>query len=170
MKTKDSTLEEFFRSKIVPLDVLQLRLDQEKKSGKSIATLNGSFDLLHAGHLYILFEASQTADILVVALNTDDSIKRYKSPKRPIVPLQYRMKMIASLAFVDYVTFFDEDDPRKLLEQIKPNVHVNGAEYGSHCIEAETVKNIQARLHLVPKIEGLSTSQLIQTIQNICAS
>jgi bifunctional ADP-heptose synthase (sugar kinase/adenylyltransferase) len=80
------------------------------------------------------------------------------------------MQLVSSLSFVDYVTSFEEVDPRQLIEAIRPHVHVNGAEYGTHCIEAETVSNIHAKLHLVPKIEGLSTSQLIQTIKNVCAS
>ena len=80
------------------------------------------------------------------------------------------MQMVASLLFVDYVTFFEEDDPRKVIEELRPDVHVNGAEYGPHCIEAETVQKVHARLHLVPKIEGLSTTQLLHTIQTVCAS
>lgn len=170
MDVQEQSLEHFFKSRIHALDDLKPLLKKERALGKTVATLNGSFDLLHAGHLYILFEASKTADILVVALNSDSSIKRYKSPKRPIVPLSSRMQMVASLCFVDYVTFFEEDDPRKLIEELRPDIHVNGAEYGPDCIEAETVRKVHARLHLVPKIEGLSTSQLLKTIQDVCVS
>lgn len=166
---KEETIEDFFQSKIYDQQTLKGLIEKEKASQKTIATLNGSFDLLHAGHLFILFEASKTADLLVVALNSDSSIQRYKSPKRPIVPLTYRMQMIAALSFVDYVTFFEEDDPRALIQLLRPHVHVNGQEYGIDCIEAETVKQVGAHLHLVPKKDGLSTSTLIQKICSVCA-
>ena len=131
----------------------------------TIATLNGSFDLLHAGHLYIIYQALLQADRLILALNTDRSIQQYKSQSRPIVPLQYRLEMIAALEFVDFVTWFDETDPRDVLQKIKPDVHVNGVEYGENCIEAEVVKTLNARLHLVDRIPTLSTSSLIEKIK-----
>ena len=90
-----------------------------KSAGKSISTLNGSFDLLHAGHLEMIYQASLQADVLIVALNTDRSIQEYKSPLRPIIPLEYRAQMMAALSMVDYVTWFDETDPRKLLKKIQ---------------------------------------------------
>jgi len=132
--------------------------------GKTVVTLNGSFDLMHAGHLYIIYEAKKQGDILIVGLNTDSSIQRYKSPDRPIVPLKYRLELMSALEFVDYVTWFDETDPRELLQIIRPQVHVNGAEYGQNCIEADTVKAIGARLHLVDRIPGLATSDIIKKI------
>jgi D-glycero-beta-D-manno-heptose 1-phosphate adenylyltransferase len=131
----------------------------------TIATLNGSFDLLHAGHLYIIYQASLQADRLILALNSDSSIQKYKNANRPIVPLQYRLEMIAAIEFVDYVTWFDETDPRALLEKIKPDVHVNGKEYGEECIEAQVVKACGARLHLVDRIPTLATSSLIEKIR-----
>ena len=131
----------------------------------TIATLNGSFDLLHAGHLYIIYQASLQADRLILAINTDRSIQEYKNPQRPIIPLQYRLEMVAALEFVDYVTWFDETDPRLILQKIKPDVHVNGAEYGECCIEAEVVKTLGARLHLVDRIPSLATSSLIEKIK-----
>ncbi len=141
-----------------------------RTEGKTIATLNGSFDLMHAGHLQILLEGAEVADILIVCLNTDASIRRYKSPDRPIIPLKYRVQMIAALSCVDYVTWFDEDDPRVLLSKIRPDVHVNGAEYGDHCIEAETVRRGGGRLHLVNRVPGLSTSEIIEKVGMLCAS
>src|SRR3989344_5504890 len=127
---------------------------------KTIATLNGSFDLLHAGHLFIIHEASKQADVLIVALNSDSSIQKYKGEKRPIIGLQDRLEMMAAIQFVDYVTYFDEVDPRELLKKIKPDVHVNGAEYGANCIEAEILKSLGAKLHLCPRMDGLATSAI----------
>lgn len=122
---------------------------------------------MHAGHLEIIYQASLVADILIVALNSDSSIKKYKSPNRPIIPLEERLKMMAALQFVDYVTWFDETDPIALLEKIKPDVHVNGAEYGAKCIEADTVKKHGGRVEIVQLVPGLSTSEIIK---KICAS
>ena len=120
---------------------------------------------MHAGHLWILYEASKQADLLLVALNSDASIRQYKSPTRPIVPLSYRLEMMAAIEFVHSVTWFEETDPRALIEKIKPDVHVNGAEYGAQCIEADTVRQCGARLHLVGRIPGLATSTLVEKIK-----
>jgi cytidyltransferase-related domain len=135
----NSLLESLGRKWIVP-DLLLQKVEQIRSEGLSIATLNGSFDLLHAGHLEIIYQASLQADVLIVGLNTDASIQAYKNPLRPIVPLEYRKQMMAALEYVDYVTWFSETDPREMLKKIKPDVHVNGAEYGENCIEAEVVK------------------------------
>ncbi|MCL4552236.1 MAG: adenylyltransferase/cytidyltransferase family protein [Candidatus Marsarchaeota archaeon] len=164
MRLKDTSWQSFANTKIIEAHLLTQRLQPLRANGTTVATLNGSFDLLHAGHLYILYEASQVADLLVVALNTDASVKRYKSPRRPIIPLRERMEMVAALSFVDFVTWFDEDDPRALLRILTPDVHVNGVEYGKECIEAQTVKEVGGRLHLVDRIPGLATSQVIKTI------
>jgi rfaE bifunctional protein nucleotidyltransferase chain/domain len=132
---------------------------------KTIATLNGSFDLLHAGHLYIIHQASLQADCLLVALNSDRSIQQYKSPTRPIITLMDRLSMMAALEFVSYVTWFEETDPRNVLSKIKPDVHVNGVEYGANCIEADTVREHGGKLHLVERIPGLATSAVIEKIR-----
>lgn len=136
-----------------------------RAKGLTLATLNGSFDLLHAGHLYMIHQASLQADRLIVALNSDRSIQQYKSPQRPIIPLFERLDLIAALEFVDYVTWFEETDPRALLARIAPDVHVNGIEYGEQCIEAEVVKAKGGRIHLVDRIPMLSTSGLIEKVK-----
>ncbi len=151
--------------KIIQPHELESKIATLRAEGKTIATLNGSFDLLHAGHLEILTEGSKQADIFIVALNSDASIKGYKGPDRPIIPLLFRMQLMSALECVDYVTWFDEADPRNLLSQIKPDVHVNGSEYGENCIEAEVVKNNGGKIHIVPLVPGLSTSALIQKIK-----
>lgn len=166
--SRAKTLEAYYQEKLIPPEMLEARCAEIRKSGKTIATLNGSFDLLHAGHLEILYQASLQADCLIVALNSDASIKKYKSPTRPIISLEYRLKLIAGLGFVTYVTWFEETDPRDLLEKIKPHVHVNGAEYGQNCIEAETVKKHGGRLHIVDLVPGLSTSTILKKIESTC--
>lgn len=154
-----------YQTKVILPSSLAQVCEEIRQAGKKIVTLNGSFDLMHAGHLQIIFEASQLGDTLIVALNTDESIKQYKGPKRPIVPLQYRLQLMAALEFVDYVTWFDETDPCLLLSQIRPHIHVNGSEYGENCIEAETVKAYGGKIHLVARIPGLATSDLIEKIK-----
>lgn len=153
--------------KLLKPEEIERHVQKLRKEGKTIATLNGSFDLLHAGHLFIVHEASKQADFLILALNSDASIKRYKGEKRPIVPLSFRLEFVAALEFVHFVTWFEEDDPRALLEKIRPNVHVNGVEYGPNCIEAEVVMKHGGKMHLVERIPTLSTSHLITRIQSL---
>ncbi len=152
--------------KYISPETLKKKLLQLRQEGKTIATLNGSFDLLHAGHLKVIHEASKQADILLMALNSDSSIQKYKSPFRPIVPLENRLEMVAALQFVDYVTYFNETEPITFLELVKPDVHVNGAEYGDECIEARVVKKYGGRIHIVQLVPGLSTSNLIKKIKS----
>ncbi|MGL4540098.1 MAG: adenylyltransferase/cytidyltransferase family protein [Candidatus Rhabdochlamydia sp.] len=166
--TSDSSFEMSVCKKILDPKSLPETIRRLRKEKKTIATLNGSFDLLHAGHLEIIFQASLQADILIVALNTDPSIKQYKDVKRPIIPLKQRMLLVAGLEMVDYVTCFEEIDPRQLLLKIQPDVHVNGSEYGQNCIEKETVLMQKGRIHIVEKIPGLSTSHIINKIKKIC--
>ena len=154
----------WLKRKLVDPKQLESKMGEIRHQKKTLATLNGSFDLLHAGHLYIIHQASLQADKLLVALNSDRSIQQYKSKNRPIIALRDRLEMIAALEFVDYVTWFEEMDPRILLSRVRPDVHVNGAEYGEQCIEAETVRALGARLHLVPRIAGLATSQVIEKV------
>ncbi|OJU82605.1 MAG: hypothetical protein BGO10_08700 [Chlamydia sp. 32-24] len=156
-----------YQAKLVKPEQLSEKVEEIKQSGKTIATLNGSFDLMHAGHLHIIYEASKTADVLMVALNSDRSIQQYKSHSRPIIPLEYRLQMMAALEFVSYVTWFDETNPIELLEIIRPNVHVNGSEYGNNCIESEVVKKHGGKLYIVEKIDGLSTSKVLQKIHHL---
>lgn len=146
---------------------LKERVEALKRQNKRIVTLNGSFDLMHAGHLYIIYEAKKQGDVLIVALNSDASIQQYKSPDRPIIPLKYRLELMSALEFVDYVTWFDETDPREILSIIRPHVHVNGVEYGENCIEAQTVKSHGGKVHLVDRIPGLSTSDILAKIQSL---
>lgn len=155
----------WLQKKLVEPEQLETKVAELRARDLTLATLNGSFDLMHAGHLFIIHEASKQADRLIVALNSDSSIQKYKSADRPIIPLAYRLEMMAALEFVDYVTWFDETDPCALLAKIKPDVHVNGSEYGTECIEAETVKTHGGKLHLVDRIPSLATSAIIEKIK-----
>jgi D-beta-D-heptose 7-phosphate kinase/D-beta-D-heptose 1-phosphate adenosyltransferase len=138
--------------------------------GKRVVTINGSFDVLHAGHLHILNEARKQGDVLVVGLNSDASVKSYKGPGRPIVPERRRAEMLLALRMVDYVHIFDEADPIPFLTEIKPDVHVNGSEYGHDCIEAETVRAGGGQVFIVERIPDLSTSGLLSGLQTSALS
>jgi len=155
-----------FQDKILSREKLKSVCEEIRAAGKTIVTCNGSFDLFHYGHLVFLNYAKQQADILVVGLNSDKSIKQYKSADRPIVPEEHRSQILAALEIVDYVNIFDETVPMPFIESVKPDVHANGAEYGEDCIEAETVKKYGGKIYLVPRVAGLSTTELIQKIKN----
>ncbi len=153
--------------KLIEPQHLKTKVAELKRADLTIATVNGSFDLLHAGHLALLQEASEQADRLIVALNSDASIKQYKSPKRPIIELKYRLQMMSALAMVDYVTWFEELDPREMLREVQPHVHVNGADWGAECIEKGVVEAGGGRVHIAHFVEGLSTSSILKKIQDL---
>jgi rfaE bifunctional protein nucleotidyltransferase chain/domain len=155
-----STLE-----KIVDRETLGAACEKLRAQGRTIVTCNGSFDLFHYGHLCFLEEAKKQADVLIVGLNSDSSIKQYKSPLRPVICQEQRAALLSALSIVSYVHIFDETVPMPFLEVVKPNVHVNGSEYGEDCIEAPTVKKYGGRIHLMPKVAGLSTTGLIAKIK-----
>jgi D-beta-D-heptose 7-phosphate kinase/D-beta-D-heptose 1-phosphate adenosyltransferase len=150
--------------RIVGRDELAALSASLKAGGKRIVTINGAFDLLHAGHLKILQEARTQGDALIVGLNSDTSVRGHKGPTRPIVGEADRAALLLALRSVDYVHIFDEPIPNAFLEAIRPDVHVNGAEYGEHCVEADTVRRGGGRLHLVERTDGVATSALIERI------
>ena len=148
--------------------------DELRKQGKKIVTINGSFDILHAGHVKMLQEAKQQGDVLFLGLNSDKSVRAWKKhigykdwKKRPLVPQQYRAEMLAALECIDYVTIFDEMVPMPFIEAIKPNVHVNGEDYGENCIEKPIVEKYGGKIYIVKFVDGFSTSNLIQKILDV---
>ena len=138
-----------------------------RAKGKRIVTINGSFDLLHGGHLYILNQARKQGDVLIVGLNSDASVKSYKGPTRPIVSERQRAEMLLALRMVDYVHIFDEPDPVAFLTELKPDVHVNGAEYGQNCVESGVVRRHGGTIHIVDRLPDLSTSGLLASLQSV---
>jgi len=156
-----------YKKKLIEPQELENRIRKIRSEKKTIVSLNGSFDLLHAGHLKIIYTASTLADVLIVALNTDSSIKEYKSKNRPIIPLEYRMQVMAALEFVSYVTYFEDTTPIKILDIIKPDIHVNGSEYGKNCIEKEVVEKNGGKIFIVDLKPSLSTSNIITKIKSL---
>jgi D-beta-D-heptose 7-phosphate kinase / D-beta-D-heptose 1-phosphate adenosyltransferase len=156
--------------RLVPRHALGQLATTLHAKGKRIVTVNGSFDVLHNGHLYILNEARQRGDVLIVGLNSDASVRSYKGPERPIVGERRRAEMLLALRMVDYVHIFDESDPIAFLKEVNPDVHVNGSEYGEHCIESETVKRGGGRIHIVNRIPGISTTGVLESLQSAAAA
>tara|TARA_Y100000310_G_scaffold313012_1_gene360883 strand:+ start:1525 stop:2016 length:492 start_codon:yes stop_codon:yes gene_type:complete len=149
--------------------------EELRKQGKTIVTTNGSFDIMHIGHIKFLQEAKEQGNVLIIGLNSDASVKAWKKKmgykdwdSRPLNKEEHRAEMLAALDCVDFVTVFDEIDPIKLLEAIKPDVHCNGEDYGEDCIEADIVKKNNGRVHVIKNFEGFSTSELIRKIKDRC--
>ncbi|MFQ5620558.1 MAG: D-glycero-beta-D-manno-heptose 1-phosphate adenylyltransferase [Candidatus Nanoarchaeia archaeon] len=140
-----------------------------KAQGKTVVTTNGAFDVLHVGHLHSLRTAKKFGDILVLGLNTDASVQRYKGPERPIVKENERAEMLAGLGCVDYVVLFDEDTPCELLEAIRPDIHVKGGDYDpdnyEQMPESKVVRENGGRIEIVPLVPGFSTSDIITKIK-----
>ncbi|MDP7115610.1 MAG: adenylyltransferase/cytidyltransferase family protein [Candidatus Woesearchaeota archaeon] len=149
-------------NKIIEFDSIGGVCDRLRNEGKKIVMCNGSFDILHAGHIKFLTEAKGQGDVLVVGLNSDSSIKKYKSEDRPINKEGDRAFVLAALFVVDYVVVFSDVNPIKLLEVVKPSVFVNGVEYGEDCVESEVVKKFGGRVHLVENYKGLSSTKIIE--------
>ena len=140
--------------------------DKLRASGQRLVTVNGCFDLLHSGHIHILREARRQGDALVVGLNSDASVRGYKGDGRPILGEDERAAILLALEPVDGVCIYDEAECMPFIEAARPDVHVNDASYGEDCIEAETCRRLGARLHLVEKREGRSTTDILRRIQS----
>lgn len=151
--------------KILTREELKKIVENLKKQGRKIVTTNGVFDILHIGHIRYLQEAKKLGDILIVAVNSDNSVKKIKGPKRPLNNENDRAEALAALECVDYVTIFKEDNPIKLLEAIKPNIHVKGGDYNiGQITEKGCVEKNKGKIVLIPKVGGYSTTGFIKRI------
>jgi rfaE bifunctional protein nucleotidyltransferase chain/domain len=164
--TPEELLQDTDTLRLVPRHMLSQLAATLRAKRKRIVTINGSFDILHGGHVHILSRARQLGEVLIVGLNSDASVRSYKGPERPIIPERQRAEMLLALRMVDYVHIFDEADPIAFLDELKPDVHVNGSEYGAECIESETVRRGGGTVHIVDRIPGLSTSNLLNSLRS----
>ena len=139
-----------------------------KSRGKIIVFTNGCFDILHVGHVRYLKKAKSLGDILVIGLNTDRSVKTLKGDKRPVVPEKERAEVLSALEFVDYVVFFDELDPLHLIEALKPDVLVKGADWAKdQIVGREIVEKLGGRVVRVPMVAGASSTGLIEKVKKV---
>lgn len=153
--------------KIVSQEELIQVTAREKRAGRRVVFTNGCFDLLHPGHVRCLAEARALGDVLVVAINSDRSVRGNKGPERPIVPEQDRAEVMAALASVDYVTLFDEPTPRELISRVLPSILVKGADWALDQVAGrEEVEAAGGRVVSIPLAPGYSTTNLVQRIRN----
>ncbi len=152
---------------VLTLDALRQRLRALKAHGKAIAFANGHFDLLHVGHLRYLRSARAEGDVLVVAINDDDSVARLKGPGRPVVTAAERAELLAALEPVDFVVVFEGDSPAPLLIELQPDVHCKGTDYGSpeRVPEHAVVQAYGGRTALVGDPKDHATSDLISKVK-----
>ncbi|MFQ6108697.1 MAG: D-glycero-beta-D-manno-heptose 1-phosphate adenylyltransferase [Candidatus Aminicenantales bacterium] len=151
--------------KLHSLNRLKKIIEEEKRKGKKVVLANGCFDLIHAGHIRYLKESREKGDILVLAVNSDSSIRRLKGEGRPILMEKERLDILSSISCVDYITVFDEQTVEKVLLALKPDIHAKGSDYTTETVpEKETVQRYGGEIAITggPKIR--STSKIIQQI------
>lgn len=148
-------------------------VESAKSAGRTVVFTNGCFDILHIGHVRYLGAARALGDVLVVGVNTDDSVRRIKGPDRPLNPEAERAEILAALECVDCVTLFDEATPIELILAIKPDIHCKGGDYAPNDLpEANAVHGVGGRVVVIPykatDTQGKSTTNLIERITDGC--
>ena len=155
-----SIVDKFLMPKQLPFVVSRL-----KANNKKIVFTNGCFDLLHIGHIFLLQKAKSFGDVLIVGLNSDESVRNLKGDKRPLISEKERALVLSALNCVDYIVIFSEDTPLKLLNEIKPDVLVKGGDYKRHeVVGHKEVESYGGRVELIPVFQGSSTTMLIEKI------
>ena len=150
---------------IVPVDLLKEQLRKIQQSGKKVVFTNGCFDLLHPGHVSYLEQARALGDVLVVAINSDQSVRRLKGNDRPILDQDIRSIMLAALRWVDYVTIFDAPDPLKLIALLEPDILVKGGDWRlQDIVGRELVEARGGQVFSLPFVGSYSTSNIIADI------
>ena len=152
--------------KIKDLPAAARQVAEWKQQGKRVVFTNGCFDLLHLGHVDYLEKARNLGDVLVVGLNTDDSVSRFKGPQRPIQDQVSRSRVMAALQSVDLVVFFNEDTPINLISALVPQVLVKGSDYlAENIVGADVVKSAGGEVKTIEFVPGYSTSRIVEKIK-----
>lgn len=153
--------------KIKSLPEAKVQVEDWKRHGKKVVFTNGCFDLLHLGHVDYLEKARNLGDVLVVGLNTDSSVSRFKGPQRPIQDQQSRARVMAALEPVDLVVYFDEDTPLSLISELLPQILVKGSDYlAENIVGADVVKKAGGEVKTIDFVPGYSTSRIVEKIKN----
>lgn len=156
------------RRKLLTLEELEPLADAYLRQGKKLVFTNGCFDLLHIGHANYLHEAARLGDVLIVAVNSDASVRRLKGENRPVIREADRAAMLAALACVDFVLIFEEDTPHDLLRRLKPDVLVKGGTYTvGEVVGKEVVEAYGGAVCVVGRMEGVSTTEILASVQGI---
>jgi rfaE bifunctional protein nucleotidyltransferase chain/domain len=152
-------------AKIVTAGKLISSLDKARRAGQKIVYTNGCFDILHVGHVRYLAAARSEGDLLVVGLNSDASVRSIKGDRRPLVNQDQRAEVLASLVYVDYVVIFDEPDPLRMIQTLKPDILVKGADWEEeNIVGAEFVKSIGGKIIRAKLVPEVSTTRIIDRI------
>jgi len=152
--------------KIKSLSEATFQVKAWKNAGQKVVFTNGCFDLLHLGHVDYLENAKNLGDKLVVGLNTDNSVSRFKGPERPLQDQNSRARVMAALQFVDLVIFFDEDTPLHLISELVPNVLVKGSDYlAENIVGADVVKKNGGVVKTIDFVPGYSTTRIVEKIK-----
>jgi rfaE bifunctional protein nucleotidyltransferase chain/domain len=160
------TTLEVTEARILSRELLQQRAAMWRFQNRKIVFTNGCFDLLHKGHVEYLSKARDLGDVLIIGLNTDDSVRRLKGDGRPLQDEKTRAMILASLRFVEAICLFDEDTPHDLIEAIKPDVLVKGGDYSEEqIVGADIVKAAGGLVVTIPLTPGHSTSGLIERLK-----
>jgi len=151
-------------AKILLRERLAHALEDLRRDGKRIVLTNGCYDLLHLGHVRLLQQAKTLGDLLIVAVNSDASVRRLnKGPERPLTPEEARAEVLAALECVDFVTIFDEDTPIETILALRPDVHVKGGDYRAEELpEASAAREVGAEIRILPLVQGFSTTELLR--------
>jgi len=153
--------------KIMAFEELRQVVAARQAAGQTVVFTNGCFDILHAGHVDLLEDAAREGDVLVVALNSDASVRGLKGPQRPINPQQQRTRVLAALAVVDYVVLFDDPDPGRLITGLLPDVLIKGGDWSPETIiGSDVVKASGGRVATIPLKYGASTTDIIKKARN----
>jgi len=156
---------EKYRLKIRELPDAKKKVERLRSKNKKIVFTNGCFDILHIGHARYLYAASKMGDFLIVAMNSDRSVKAIKGPDRPIMNQSERSEMLASLECVDMVVIFDEDNPLEVIRYLMPDILVKGGDWKEEdIIGADEVRSAGGQIRSIPYINGYSTSGIIKRI------
>lgn len=159
-------MDRSLHGRILERTALGCALEARRARGETVVFTNGCFDVLHVGHARYLAQARALGDLLVVGLNSDESVRGLKGEGRPIVPEMERAEMLAHLASVDYVCIFPESRPDALIEVVRPDIHVKGGDYREEDLpEATVVRRHGGRVVIMPLVEGRSTTNVIARIQ-----
>ncbi len=157
---------EDYRSKIKSLEKAKKEIDRLKSERKRVVFTNGCFDILHPGHTRYLHAARQLGDHLVVAVNSDKSVRAIKGEGRPVLSQDARMELLAALSFVDSVVIFEEDNPLKVIRYLTPNILVKGGDWKEEeIIGAHVVKNKGGEVVRIPYISGFSTTEILKKVK-----
>lgn len=157
--------------KILSQEALKKEIDGLRMAGKKIAFTNGCFDILHVGHVRYLQEARKAGDVLVLAVNSDSSVRAIKGEKRPLVPEAERADVLAALESVSYVTIFDESTPLALIEFLRPDVIIKGGDWAEKdVIGRASVAQWGGKVTIIPEIPGASTTNIVEKIIKIYGS